>query len=83
VVNTYDFLAGMTVPLGIILVITPPTVSIPSVNGVTSIKRMSLVSSDCSPPKIPPWTAAPYATASSGLIPLFGSFPLKKSLINY
>jgi hypothetical protein len=42
-----------------IFVITPPTVSIPSVNGVTSIKRMSFVSSDCSPPKIPPWTAAP------------------------
>jgi len=49
----------MTVPLGIIFVITPPTVSIPRVNGVTSINRMSLVSSDCSPPKIPPWTAAP------------------------
>ena len=59
VVNTYDFLAGITVPLGMIFVITPPTVSIPSVNGVTSIKRMSFVSSDCSPPKIPPWTAAP------------------------
>ena len=26
------------------------------------------------------WTAAPYATASSGLMPLFGSLPLKKSL---
>ena len=49
----------MTVPLGITLVITPPTVSIPSVKGVTSIRRISLVSSDCSPPKIPPYTAAP------------------------
>jgi len=37
-----------------IFVMTPPTVSIPRVNGVTSIKRMSLVSSDYSPPKIPP-----------------------------
>lgn len=81
--KTYDFLAGITVPLGMIFVMTPPTVSIPRVNGVTSIKRISLVSSDYSPPKIPPCTAAPYATASSGLIPLFGSFPLKKSFINY
>jgi len=60
-----------------ILVMTPPTVSIPKVKGVTSIKIRSLVCSLYSPPKIPPWTAAPYATASSGLIPLFGSFPLK------
>ena len=30
--------------------------------------------------RMPPCTAAPYATASSGLIPLFGSLPLKKSL---
>ena len=28
------------------------------------------------------WTAAPYATASSGLTPLFSSFPPKKSEIN-
>jgi len=49
----------MTVYLGIILVITPPTVSIPRVSGVTSIKSISLVSSDYSPPKIPAWTAAP------------------------
>jgi len=53
-VKTYDFLAGITVPLGMIFVMTPPTVSIPRVNGVTSIKRISLVSSDYSPPKIPP-----------------------------
>ena len=53
-VKVYDFLAGITVPLGIILVMTPPTVSIPKVNGVTSIRRISLVSSEVSPPKIPP-----------------------------
>jgi hypothetical protein len=53
-VKTWDFLAGITVPRGIILVMTPPTVSIPSVNGVTSINKMSFVSSDYSPPKIPP-----------------------------
>jgi len=49
----------MTVPLGTILVITPPTVSIPRVSGVTSMRRIFLVSSDYSPPRIPPWTAAP------------------------
>ena len=78
-----DFLAGITVPLGIIFDITPPVTLIPSVRGVTSINRISFVSSDCSPPRIPPWTAAPYATASSGFIPLFGSFPLKNSFISY
>merc|ERR1719244_2393696 len=34
----------------------------------------------CSPDRTPAWTAAPYATASSGLIPLLGSLPLKNSL---
>jgi len=53
-VKVWDFLPGMTVPLLMILVITPPTVSIPRVSGVTSIKRISLVSSEVSPPKIPP-----------------------------
>jgi hypothetical protein len=41
------------------------------------------VSSDVSPQIIPPYTAAPNATASSGFIPVFGSFPLKYSLTNY
>ena len=49
-------------------------------SGVTSIKRTSLIESLSSPCKIPAWTAAPKATASSGFTPLFGSFPLKKSL---
>jgi len=49
----------MTVPLGIIFDITPPTVSIPRVSGVTSINKISFVSSEASPPKIPPYTAAP------------------------
>jgi hypothetical protein len=44
----------MTVPLGIIFDITPPLVSIPRVNGVTSISKISFVESDYSPPKIPP-----------------------------
>ena len=45
--------------IGIILVITPPTVSIPKVKGVTSIRIKSWVCSLYSPPRIPPWTAAP------------------------
>jgi hypothetical protein len=39
-------LLGITVPRGIILVITPPTVSIPRVSGVTSMKSKSFVSSE-------------------------------------
>lgn len=69
--NICDFLVGMTVFLPISLVITPPTVSIPSVSGLTSSSTRSPVSS--SPPNTPAWTAAPYATASSGLIPRLGS----------
>ena len=50
---------------------TPPIVSIPSDNGVTSSKTISLTS----PERTPPWIAAPKATASSGLIEWSGSFP--------
>lgn len=66
-------------PLAIMLDMTPPTVSIPKERGVASIMTSPSVSSDCSPQIIPPYTAAPKAKASSGLIPVFGSFPLKKS----
>jgi len=83
VVKTYDFLVGMKEPLGMILLITPPTVSIPKDKGVASIMTKPSVSLDSSPQIIPPYTAAPKAIASSGLIPWFGSFPLKKSLTNY
>jgi len=58
-VNTYDFFVGITVPLGIILVMTPPTVSIPNVNGALSIKTIPAVYSSSSPHNIPPYTAAP------------------------
>jgi hypothetical protein len=47
----------MTVFLGMIFVITPPTVSIPIVNGLTSNKTISPVFS--SPDKTPACTAAP------------------------
>ena len=73
----------MKLPFGMILDMTPPTVSIPKVNGVASMMTKDSVSSEVSPQMIPPWTAAPKATASSGLIPVFGSFPLKNSLTNY
>merc|ERR1719245_994964 len=53
----WDFLVGMTVFLGTSLVMTPPTVSIPRVSGLTSRRTMSPVS--CSPENTPAWTAAP------------------------
>jgi len=50
----------MNEPLGIITLITPPTVSIPKLNGVASIITISFEpSSDSSPQITPPWTAAP------------------------
>ena len=55
--------------LSINFVNTPPYVSIPNDNGVTSNRTKSLTSPD----KTPPWIAAPIATHSSGFIPLFGS----------
>jgi hypothetical protein len=54
VVYIDDFFAGITVPLGIISDIIPPETFIPRVNGVTSIRSISLVYSDYSPPNIPP-----------------------------
>ena len=67
-----DFLVGMTVLRLMSLVMTPPTVSMPSVSGFTSSSTRSPVSS--SPPSTPACTAAPYATASSGLMPRLGSY---------
>ena len=79
-VKVCDFFVGMTVLRGMSLVITPPTVSMPCVKGATSRSRMSLVSSPPSPLRMPPCTAAPNATASSGFTPLLGSLPSKYSL---
>ena len=61
----------------IIFDMTPPTVSIPCDNGVTSKIAISLASKY--PPIIAPCIAAPYATASSGLTPFDNSFPSKNS----
>ena len=66
-----DFFVGMVVLREMSLVITPPSVSMPSESGVTSSRRMSLTS----PRSTPPWMAAPSATTSSGLTPLNGSLP--------
>ena len=53
------------------VVITPPSVSMPSESGVTSRSSTSVTS----PVSTPPCTAAPMATTSSGLTPLCGSLP--------
>ena len=69
--NTWLLLVGIVVFLGIRTVITPPNVSIPSDNGVTSSKTMSFTS----PVNTPPWIAAPMATTSSGFTSFEGSLP--------
>jgi hypothetical protein len=65
----------MVVFFSISLVITPPSVSMPSDSGVTSSSSTSLTLA----PSTPPWIAAPTATASSGFTSLRGSLP-KNSL---
>ena len=65
----------MVVFFSIIGVITPPRVSIPSVNGVTSRSNTS----DLSPLSTAPCVAAPKATASSGLISFLASLPKKSA----
>ena len=73
-----DLLEGIVVFLSIMVVVTPPSVSIPNVRGVTSSKRTSVTPS--SPTIIPACRAAPIATASSGLIPLNGALPTSFSI---
>ena len=62
---------GIVVLRGISVVITPPSVSMPSDSGVTSSSSRSFTS----PASTPAWMAAPTATTSSGLTPLCGSLP--------
>ncbi len=69
--NTCCALVGMVVFFWMSLVITPPSVSMPSDSGVTSSSSTSLTS----PFSTPAWIAAPTATASSGLTSLRGSLP--------
>ena len=72
VVNVLSFEVGIVVFLSIIGSLTPPSVSIPRVNGVTSNNTISLVTS---PAIIPACTAAPKATASIGSTPDSASLP--------
>ena len=76
--NVSLFLVGMVVLRGMSVVITPPSVSMPSESGVTSRSSMSFTSPDSTPA----CTAAPSATTSSGLTPLCGSLP-KNSLTSF
>ena len=69
--KTWLLEVGIVVFLGISTVMTPPSVSIPKLNGVTSSSKPSLTS----PLMTPPWIAAPKATTSSGLTERFGSLP--------
>src|SRR6267142_2340241 len=69
--NTCCALVGMVVFLLMSLVITPPSVSMPSDSGVTSRSSTSFTS----PFSTPAWIAAPIATASSGFTSLRGSLP--------
>ena len=69
--KTCDFDVGIVVFRSMSLVMTPPSVSMPSDSGVTSSSRTSLTS----PASTPAWIAAPMATTSSGLTPLCGSLP--------
>mmetsp|Transcript_31089 Transcript_31089/g.73272 ORF Transcript_31089/g.73272 Transcript_31089/m.73272 type:complete len:329 (+) Transcript_31089:552-1538(+) len=73
------FLVGMVVLRGMSLVMTPPSVSIPSDRGVTSSNKISLTS----PFKTPPWMAAPMATTSSGLTPRDGFLPKNCSTVSW
>ncbi len=73
VVNTSERLVGMVVLRSMSRCMTPPLVSMPSDSGVTSSNRTSFTS----PLSTPAWTAAPMATTSSGLTPLWGSLPVR------
>ena len=79
VVKVWDVLHGMRPLRSTKWVITPPAVSIPSDSGVTSTSKTSWTLASSTPESIAACTAAPYATASSGLMDLFKSLPLMKS----
>jgi hypothetical protein len=68
--KNYDLFFGIDEALGIILIMTPRTVSITKVKGVAYIFTKDFVSSKVSPQIIPPQKAAPNATVSSGFFSL-------------
>lgn len=65
------------------IVMVPSIVSIPKDKGFTSKYIISRSSSLRLNPRISPYIAAPYTTASSGLIDILRVFPFKKSEIIY
>ena len=67
--KTCVFFVGIVVFFSMRAVITPPIVSMPRDNGVTSRSRTSFTS----PAKTAPWIDAPIATASSGFTSRRGS----------
>ena len=69
-----EAVVGIVVFLLIRGVATPPRVSMLSVSGVTSRRRTS--PAPASPASLPPCTAAPIATHSSGLRVFEGSLPV-------
>ncbi len=75
VLNTCDFFVGIVVFFSISGVKTPPRVSIPRVNGVTSKSNTSFTS----PANTPPWIAAPFETHSIGSTPPSPFLPTKSS----
>ena len=75
--------AGMVVLRSMILVATPPTVSMDRDSGVTSMRMMSCAAEETTMPlpglpaaSLPPCSAAPSATHSSGFIALLGVLPV-------
>mmetsp|Transcript_37812 Transcript_37812/g.118466 ORF Transcript_37812/g.118466 Transcript_37812/m.118466 type:complete len:227 (-) Transcript_37812:1105-1785(-) len=79
--KVWVFLAGTVVLRLMRAVMTPPAVSRPRDSGVTSSRRSSESFSDESlPERMAACTVAPKATASSGLMSLHGSLPLKNSV---
>mmetsp|Transcript_23246 Transcript_23246/g.25791 ORF Transcript_23246/g.25791 Transcript_23246/m.25791 type:complete len:226 (-) Transcript_23246:982-1659(-) len=77
--KTCDFLVGIVELRLRSADMTPPAVSMPSVSGVTSSSSRPSVCFDLPPFRMKACTAAPYATASSGLMLLLSSLPPKKS----
>ena len=75
VVKISERLVGIVVFRSISLVMIPPLVSMPRLNGVTSSSRTSLTS----PLSTPACRLAPSATTSSGFTLLLGSLPLVSS----
>ena len=83
VVKIWLWRAGMVVLRSMILVATPPTVSMDSDSGVTSIRITSCAAEATVMPmpglpaaSLPPCSAAPIATHSSGLSVLLAALPV-------